>query len=217
MVCRSSHDFPPQHLDSALSIDPSEWARRDVYDLVTSLVVPRPVAWISTLSETGVRNLAPYSYFNLVADHPPHVIFSSIGIKDTLRNIEAVQEFVINLAGRDVMHKLDLTSADVPAEVDEFVLAGVTPIPSVRVRPFRVAQSRAQFECLLAGIIPVGNGNIVIGRVVQIHVAPSIWREGQIVPELYDPVVRLSRRYGALSNEYTPEEQPSAHVLGEGE
>ena len=96
----SSHEAPPEQLRHPLEVNPEDWAPSHLYTLVTSLVVPRPVGWISTMSLAGQLNLAPYSYFNLVADRPPHVMFSSIGVKDTLRNVRETAEFVVNLAGR---------------------------------------------------------------------------------------------------------------------
>jgi flavin reductase (DIM6/NTAB) family NADH-FMN oxidoreductase RutF len=209
----SSHGRPPDLLDVPLELDPSDWTRAQTYDLVTSLVVPRPVAWVSTLSTAGGRNLAPHSYFNLVADCPPHVAFSSIGVKDTLRNILATGEFVVNLAGRRLLAALDATAADVPADVDEFLLAGLTPAPARCVRAPRVAEAPAHLECVLVQVVQVGNGNLVIGRVVHVHVDPSVWKDRRVAPDLLDPVVRVSRRYGALTTVYTAEEPPSAHVL----
>lgn len=209
----SSHGRPPDLLQTPLELDPAEWTRAETYDLVTSLVVPRPVAWVSTLSPTGERNLAPHSYFNLVADCPPHVAFSSIGVKDTLANILATGEFVVNLASQRLLTALDATGADVPPEVDEFQLAGLTPAPARCVRAPRVAEAPAHLECVLVQVVPVANGNVVIGRVVHVHVDPSIWRDRRVAPDLLDPVVRISRRYGALATTYTAEEPPSPHVL----
>ncbi|MDI5978869.1 flavin reductase family protein [Amycolatopsis magusensis] len=209
----SSHAAPPARLGQPLELDPGEWTRAAVYDLVTALVLPRPVAWVSTVSAGGARNLAPHSYFTLVSDHPAHVAFSSIGVKDTLRNIRATGEFVVNFAGQHLLAALDKTAADVPPEHDEFTLAGLTPEPSHRVRPPRVAEARAHFECVLRTVLPVGNGNLVIGEVVHVHVCPSIWAGGRVDTAVFDPVVRLSRRYGVLAKEFTAEEEPSPHVL----
>jgi flavin reductase (DIM6/NTAB) family NADH-FMN oxidoreductase RutF len=210
---RSSHACPPGWLDTSLEIDPSDWTHAEVYDLVTSLVIPRPVAWVSTLSAEGYRNLAPHSYFNLVADDPPHIAFSSIGVKDTLRNIQDTGEFVVNFAGRELLPQLDATGASLLPEEDEFLFAGLTAAPSRKVRPPRVAEARAHMECVLVQVVPVGNGHLTIGRVVHVHVSPSIWKDGGVAPELLDPVVRLSRKYGMLAESFTPEEEPSLHVL----
>src|SRR5437879_1964728 len=209
----SSHSLPPDYLDTALEINPADWTNAQVYDLVTSLVVPRPVAWVSTVSCQGCRNLAPHSYFNLVADCPPYLVFSSIGMKDTLRNILATGEFVVNVASQDLISQLHTTGASVPSDEDEFVFAGLTPAPARKITPPRVAEAKAHMECTLEKVITVGNGNLVIGRIIHIHVSPSVWRAGRIDPELLDPVVRLSRKYGVIGHTFTVEEEPSAHVL----
>ncbi|MEV0727371.1 flavin reductase family protein [Polymorphospora sp. NPDC050346] len=203
----------PRELDEPLEVDPADWSKPDVYQLITSLVVPRPIAWISTVSPAGRRNLAPYSYFSLVADHPPHVAFSSIGEKDTLRNIRATGQFVVNLADQGLLEKLDNSGAHFGPDQDEFLEVGVTPVPSVRVRPPRVREAKAHMECEVAGIHPVGNGNLVLGRVVHVHVEPSVWRNGRVDSTLMDPVLRLSRCYGRLSPEVTAEEEPAPHVF----
>jgi flavin reductase (DIM6/NTAB) family NADH-FMN oxidoreductase RutF len=209
----SSHAFPPERLEAGLEIDPADWTKAQVYDLVTALVIPRPVAWVSTIAPDGRRNLAPHSYFNLVADDPPHVMFSSVGVKDTLRNVRATREFVVNVAGQDVLGALDATGASLPYGDDEFAFAGLSAVPARCVRPPRVAEASAHLECRLVRVLPTGNCNVVIGRVVHLHVDPSIWSDGRVAPELLDPVVRLSRRYGFLRKDFTAEEAPSPHVL----
>jgi flavin reductase (DIM6/NTAB) family NADH-FMN oxidoreductase RutF len=209
----SSHTVPPTMLDAPLELNPADWTKAQVYDLMTALVIPRPVAWVSTVSASGHRNLAPHSYFNLVADCPPHLAFSSIGVKDTLRNIRASGEFVVNIAGHSLIPYIHKTAEELTPEEDEFSFAGVTPVEAHRVRAPRVAEAKAHFECLLSQIVPVANGNVVIGRVIHVHVSPCIWKNGRVDPALLDPVVRLSRRYGAISSTFSPEEEPSAHVL----
>ncbi|MEU2613191.1 flavin reductase family protein [Micromonospora sp. NPDC007271] len=184
-----------------------------MYQLITSLVVPRPIAWISTVDLAGRRNLAPYSYFTLVADHPPHVAFSSIGEKDTLRNIRATGEFVVNVADQRLLKQLDRSAEHFGPGQDEFLEAGVTAVPALRVRPNRVAEAPAHLECELVDVYPVGNGNLVVGRVVHVQVDPRVWRDGRADSRLLDPVLRLSRCYGRLSPEVTPEEEPAPHVF----
>src|SRR5258708_23326116 len=93
----SSHDAPPITLDRALEVGPDDWQAPGFYQLMTALVVPRPIGWISTISESGVRNVAPYSYFNLMGSDPPYVAFGSTGIKDSLRNLRELPEFVANI------------------------------------------------------------------------------------------------------------------------
>ena len=97
----SSHNAPPTELDAPLELDPSDWDQQQIYYLFTGLIIPRPIAWVSTISTDGVLNLAPHSYFNGVASEPPHVMFSSTGVKDTLRNVTATKEFVVNIVSME--------------------------------------------------------------------------------------------------------------------
>lgn len=195
----SSHPEPPSALDRPLELDPEDWPAREVYYLMTGLVIPRPIAWVSTVDAEGNRNVAPHSYFNVVAHDPPHVVFSSSGEKDTLRNVRATGEFVVNLATMDVVEAMNFTATDFPAEEDEFTWAGLAADPSSRVTPPRVAQAAAHLECELREIVRAGNGNLVIGEVVHVHVAERVWRNGRVDPELLDPVCRLAgTRYARL-------------------
>jgi flavin reductase (DIM6/NTAB) family NADH-FMN oxidoreductase RutF len=198
---------------TGLEIDPAALAKPAVYQLITSLVVPRPIAWVSTMDATGRRNLAPYSYFTLVADHPPHVAFSSIGEKDTLRNIRTLGEFVVNVADQSLLDRMDRSAAHYGPDVDEFRESGLTPAPSYRIRPDRVAEARAHLECELVDVHPVGNGNLVIGRVVHVQVDRQVWHDGRADSRLLDPILRLSRCYGRLSPHVTAEEEPAPHVF----
>jgi flavin reductase (DIM6/NTAB) family NADH-FMN oxidoreductase RutF len=188
----SSHPGPPDLLDAPLELTPSDWEARQVYFVMTGLVIPRPIAWVSTLGADGVRNVAPHSYFNVVSHDPPHVIFSSTGVKDTLRNVRATGEFVVNIVTQHVLETMNATAADLPHGEDEFTWFDVTTAPSVAVAPPRVAAAKAHLECRLVHEVPVGNGNLVVGEVVHVHVAPEVWRAGRVDPQLLDPVCRLS-------------------------
>jgi flavin reductase (DIM6/NTAB) family NADH-FMN oxidoreductase RutF len=188
----SSHQAPPVELDAPLELDPDDWEPRQVYFLLTGLVIPRPIAWVSTRSPSGIRNVAPHSYFNVVAHDPPHVIFSSSGEKDTLRNVQLTGEFVVNLVTQDVVEPMNFTATDFPPEEDEFTWAGLTEAPAHSVHAPRVAEAKAHLECRLVQVVPAGNGNIVIGRVRHMHVDPSVWAEGRVDPARYDPVCRLA-------------------------
>lgn len=195
----SSHPHPPETLDDDLELDPAAWETRQIYHLMTALVIPRPIAWVSTVAENGVRNVAPHSYFNIVATDPPHVSFSSTGVKDTLRNVRASGEFVVSLVSSDVVEEMNATAANLPADEDEFDWFSVGTAPSQVVSPPRVAAAAAHLECRLAQEVPVGNGHLVIGEVVHVHVAPRVWRDGRVDPKLLDPVCRLSgSSYGRL-------------------
>jgi flavin reductase (DIM6/NTAB) family NADH-FMN oxidoreductase RutF len=188
----SSHEAPPATLDCALEVGPDDWRSPGFYQLLTALVVPRPVGWISTISKSGERNVAPYSYFNLMGSDPPYVAFGSTGVKDSLRNLREVPEFVANIVTMHLLERMNFTSGDFPREEDEFDWASLTPAPSAKVRPFRVAEAKAHLECEVAQIVNDRNTNIVLGRIVHAHVDPSVWKDGRVDPKLLDPVCRLS-------------------------
>lgn len=183
---------PPPHLDADLELAPDQWATSDVYFLMTALVVPRPIAWVSTVAADGTRNVAPHSYFNLVATDPPHVAVSSIGIKDTLTNVRATGEFVVNLVTGGVLEEMNATAADLPRGEDEFAWFDIADAPSTVVGAPRVRDAVAHLECRAVDEVQVGNGNLMIGEVVHVHVATDVWREGRVDPQLLDPVCRLS-------------------------
>jgi flavin reductase (DIM6/NTAB) family NADH-FMN oxidoreductase RutF len=183
---------PPARLTDPLELDAGDWPTRELYLLLTGLVVPRPIAWVSTVAPDGVRNLAPHSYFNLVSHDPPHVAFSCTGVRDTLTNIRAGGEFVVNVVTAGLVDRMNLTSADFPPEEDEFAWSGLTAVPAARVRPPRVAQARAHRECRLAQEVARGRATLVSGEVVHVHVDASVWRDGRVDPALLDPVCRLA-------------------------
>lgn len=189
---RSSHAHPPESLDRPLEQDPSEWSFQENYHLLTGLVIPRPIAWMSSLSEDGVRNLAPHSFFNAVSADPPHVMVSSTGVKDSVRNIRATKEFVLNIVTMDVIEDMVYTSTDFPPEEDEFVWSGLTAVPSVKIAPPRIAEAKAHLECVFVDEMTLGDATLIFGQVVQIHIDPSVWRNGRVDPTLLDPVCRLS-------------------------
>jgi flavin reductase (DIM6/NTAB) family NADH-FMN oxidoreductase RutF len=212
-----SHPGPPDILDEPLELDPEDWAPREVYFLMTGLVIPRPIAWVSTTSPGGVDNVAPHSYFNLMAHDPPHIVFSSSGPreKDTYRNIVSSGEFVVNLVSQDNVEAMNLTATDFPPEESEFDWAGLTRVPSLQVSPPRVGESRAHLECRLVDVVPAGNGRIIIGRVVHVHVDPTVWRDGRVDPELLDPVCRLAgTRYATLGEVFKLPRPTWADVQG---
>lgn len=194
-----SPSTPPRSLEAPLELAPGDWASRDFYQLLIALVIPRPVGWISTLSSSGVRNLAPYSYFNLMGSDPPYVAFASSGEKDSLTNLRQVPEFVANIATMDLLEKMNFTSTDFPGGQDEFAWAGLTPVAAKTVRPFRVGEAKAHLECEVAHIFDDRNTHIVLGRIKHIHVVPSVWKDGRVDPKLLDPVCRLAGSgYAAL-------------------
>lgn len=191
----SSHPSAPKTLDQPLEVDLGEWDPRESYFLMTALVIPRPIGWISTVSAAGVRNVAPYSYFNLMGSDPFYCAFGSTGVKDSLTNLREVPQFVANIVTMDLLEKMNFTSGDFPGAEDEFGWAGLTPMPSVKVKPARVGEAKAHLECEVVQVVTDRNTNIVIGRIVHVHVDPSVWKDGRVDARLLNPVCRLS---GAL-------------------
>lgn len=163
------------------------------YRLLTGLVVPRPIAWVSTLDAEGRANLAPHSFFTVASAEPPVVQLTSVGRKDSLRNIEATGEFVVNLAPRSLLEQMNRTAATVGPEVDEFELAGLHKHASTAVAPWRVAESPAALECRLERVVAVGDSFLVLGRVLVAAVEDSMLDEhGRPQEWLLDPLARLS-------------------------
>jgi flavin reductase (DIM6/NTAB) family NADH-FMN oxidoreductase RutF len=183
---------PPTHLTRPLDLTPHTWPNQDVYHLLTGLVVPRPIAWVSTLGVDGVRNVAPHSYFALVSHDPPHVVFSATAVRDTLTNVRARGEFVINIVTVDLVEQMNLTATDFPPGEDEFRWAGLTAEPAAAVTAPRVAQAKAHLECRVVTEVAVGTAALIIGEVVHIHVDQGVWRDGRVDPALLDPVCRLA-------------------------
>lgn len=168
-----------------------------------SLVVPRPIGWISSLDPDGRVNLAPFSYFNAVADDPPTVMFSAGGKhlegghKDTPLNVEATGEFVANMATWELREKMNLTSATAPRDWDEFKLAGLTPVPSRLVAPPRVKESPVHLECRYLQTVEVPTSDpdypnkVVFGRVVGIHIDDRVIEDGRVNLAAIRPLARL--------------------------
>jgi len=163
---------------------------RDNFKILVSSVLPRPVAFVSTISAAGVPNLAPFSFFNAVGSSPPAVIFSPCTMrdgrdKDTLINIREVGEFVVHVVPDAIKEGMNETAAAVAPEVNEFDVAGFTPIKSRYVKPPRVAESPVQMECKLVQVVPVGEGplsaNICIGEVLCFHIAEGYLLENGVV------------------------------------
>lgn len=155
------------------------------HDPFNAIVGPRPIGWISSLSRDGVRNLAPYSFFNAFNYIPPIVGFASIGAKDTLRNVQDTGEFVWNLATRPLAEAMNASCAAVAPEVDEFALAGLTPVPSRLVQAPRVAESPVAFECKVTQIVQLQRTDgetvptwLVLGEVVGVHIAQATLKDG---------------------------------------
>jgi flavin reductase (DIM6/NTAB) family NADH-FMN oxidoreductase RutF len=178
--------------------EPGKSGHNLAHDPFLSLVVPRPIGWISTLNRAGVVNLAPYSFFNAVSGRPPMVMFSSIGRKHTLVNAEESGEFVVNLASHGLRFEVNLTSAALPEDVSEAAIAGLELAPSQRVKPPRVARAPAALECRTVQIIPLRgadgaqlDGTIVIGQVVGIYIDDDVIANGAVDLLKIRPLSRL--------------------------
>ena len=167
------------------------------HDPLNAMVAPRPIGWISSVSADGVRNVAPYSFFNLINYTPPLIAFSSMGWKDSVANIAATGEFVWNLATRDLAEAMNATAAAVAAEVDEFDLAGLDTLPSRLVAPARVAASPVAFECRLTQLIRLKDRQgaeldqyLVIGEAVGIHIDSAMLDDGIYQTARPRPILR---------------------------
>jgi len=163
-------------------------------------IVPRPIALVSSLSKSGARNLAPFSFFNGVCSNPPTILFSTVirkdgAHKDTLNNVEATKEFVVNIVSEDFAEKMNITSADFPPDVDEFIESGLTPIPSDLVKPPRVSESRISMECKLTQIVRIGSGPgggcTVFGEIVRFHIADELFNNFRIDPDKLQAIARM--------------------------
>lgn len=185
-----------------MEIDPQETSQKNIYKILTGAVIPRPIGWISSISEDGVPNLAPFSFFNAVGEDPPHVMFSTVRTgdknKDTLNNVLATKQFVVNMATEELVEAMNATSIELPPDGNEFEYAGLTPVPSVKVKPFRVKESPITFECELVHHYSLedhknGGATIMIGRIVMFHVDESVLQDDyKINMETYRPVARLA-------------------------
>ena len=174
--------------------DPATSGAAAFYRLLTALVVPRPIAWVSTRSPEGVDNLAPHSFFTVASADPPMLAFTSIGRKDTLRNVESGGEFVVNLAIEPLIEQVNASATDYPPQLGEFDAVGVRREPSRLVAPPRVADSPAAFECVLHATVGLGGAStLVIGRVVHAAVDESVFVDGHPEIGLLRPLARLGK------------------------
>jgi flavin reductase (DIM6/NTAB) family NADH-FMN oxidoreductase RutF len=167
------------------------------HDPFNAMVGPRPIGWISTQSAAGVRNLAPYSFFNAFNYTPPIIGFASIGAKDSLNNIRETGEFGWNLVTRPLAERMNASCAAVPPEVDEFELAGLTPVASRGIAVPRVAESPVSFECRLTQIVQLEGADgtpvdtrLVLGEVVGVHIARRLLKDGIYDTAAAEPILR---------------------------
>ena len=197
-------------------IDPADGMRPPPlkFSPFKSLVVPRPIGWISSLSVGGIVNLAPYSFFNAVAEDPPCVVYSAGGFhadggpKDSLRNVEESGEFVFNLATFELREQMNRTSAPVARDVDEMEMAGLAAAPSIKVRPPRVRDAAANFECRYLQTVEIpnrkgqGRNAVVFGEVVGIHIRDDVIVDGMIDISKMRPIARLGYNDYAVVDDF---------------
>jgi len=172
-------DYDPAELGSA------------VYPLLNSVVVPRPIAWVSTTSAEGVDNLAPHSFFTIAGIDPPVVQFTSVGAKDSLRNALATGEFVVALCSEPLLEQVNRTGTDYPPDTSEYDAVGLTRESSWLVTPPRVAESPVNLECRLVGTRAFGDCTVVFGQVVHLAVDEAVLRDGRPAVDLLRPLARL--------------------------
>ncbi|HEY96930.1 MAG TPA: flavin reductase family protein [Dehalococcoidia bacterium] len=173
-----------------MKIDPGSLSERQRHLFMGNLVVPRPIALVSTISPEGIPNLAPYSLFNIVCYHPVPIVFytpmrkAGGQKKDSLVNVELTSEFVINLVTEEIAEKMNITSGNYPPEVDEFTVSHLTPVPADLVKASLVKESPFNLECRLYKIVPFGSpdiaGDMIMGEVLRVHVKDELWNDGII-------------------------------------
>ena len=187
-------------------IDPAHLDPRSCYKLLIGSVVPRPIAWTSTVSRDGVYNLAPFSFFTVASRQPPMLCISlgpppeteeggERSVKDTLSNIEETEEFVINIVSLPLSNRMFESSKNLPIDTDEFEKASLTPAPCEVVKAPRVAEAAVSMECLLDRILALGTDHLVIGRMVRFHVRDELFEDGRINVAKLQPLGRLAGNY----------------------
>jgi flavin reductase (DIM6/NTAB) family NADH-FMN oxidoreductase RutF len=206
-----------------VELDPAALPPNGMYKLLIGSVVPRPIAWVSSVDAAGVRNLAPFSYFMAITDDPPTIAFASSfrgagadGKKDTLRNVEATGEFVVNVVDDALAAQMNVTSGDYPPDVDEFQVAGLAPAPSARVAPPRLGGAPIAMECRLERIVPVGRASLVLGRIVHVHVRDGLYdaATGRVDMHRLRPVGRLSGNLYTHVHDIFEMKRPGADYRG---
>lgn len=183
-------------------LDPNDLDSRDVYKLLIGSVVPRPIAWVSTASREGRRNLAPFSFFTVASRNPPTLCIS-IGprtegdqpTKDTLDNMRETEEMVINIVSLPLANAMHESSRTHPPEVDEFKAADLTPAPCEVVEAPRISESLISMECRLDRVLPIGGDHLVLARMLRFHVRDDLYKDGRIDVAALQPLGRLAGNY----------------------
>jgi len=215
--------------EALVEIDPRSMSPLAVYKLLIGCVVPRPIAWVSTVSADGVNNVAPFSFFMGVCNDPPTIAFSSGprgvesatgagGKKDTVRNLEATGDFVVNVVDDTLAERMNLTSGEYPPDVDEFAVAGLTAAPGVKVRAPRVLEAPISMECRVAQIVRVGRGphSLVLGEIVHFHIQNGLYDRGTGRVDMHrlKPVGRLAGQMYSHVHDIFEMTRPDANYAG---
>jgi flavin reductase (DIM6/NTAB) family NADH-FMN oxidoreductase RutF len=210
-----------------LTIDPKELSPAKLQGYLQSAIAPRPIAFASTIDKKGTVNLSPFSFFNIFSSNPPILVFSPArrvrdnSIKHTLINCQDTKQVVINVVNFDIVQQMSLSSTEYPDGVNEFEKAGLTAIPSEIVKPYRVAESPAQFECKVNEIIALGTeggaGNMIICEVLKIHINEAVLDSNGIIdPMKIDLVSRLGGNWYSRANQGLFEVEKPLATLGIG-
>jgi flavin reductase (DIM6/NTAB) family NADH-FMN oxidoreductase RutF len=184
-------------------IDPKTLSSRETYNLLVGAVVPRPIAFITSINEHGTVNAAPYSFFNAIASSPPLVILSVTrkngAMKHTAENILHAKEFVVNIVTEQLLQSMNISSGDFPPEISEIEQSNLTLAPSISIRTPRIAESPVNFECALHRHLEVGNEpvDLIIGEIVQFHVKDELYSLGAIDQKSLRPIARMGGKYYA--------------------
>jgi len=213
-----------------MDVRPQEMAPRECYRLLITSVVPRPIAWVSSISKEGIHNLAPFSFFNALCATPPLLGFCpgirsqelrearGTGVKDTLRNVRETGEFVVNLVPFALAEQMNLTAGEYEATVDEFEVAKLTMRPSQIIRPPQVAESPVSFECKVFQILDFGTetagGSLVIGEILSVHLAEEVLCNGRIDGQRLDLVGRMGGSQYTRTRERFEMERPGLNPPG---
>lgn len=198
-------------------LDFEELSAHERYRILIGSVLPRPIAWVSTLSKNGVPNLAPFSFFTVASSNPPILCFAPAlkqvvvdGVeksvpKDTLKNIQDTKEFVVNIVSQKLAQQMNDTSGEYPEGVNEFEVAKLKAVPSERIKPSRVGESMINFECKLHQIIEFGDqpgaGRLVLGQILCAHVSDTVYQNGRIDLDILEPIGRMAGMYYCTTKE----------------
>lgn len=184
-----------------IAIDPSRNTERDNYKLLIGSIIPRPIAFVTSLAEGGTLNGAPFSYFNVVSANPPMISVSvqrnGSERKDTTRNILQKKEFVVHIVDEDNVEKINATAANLPPDESEILIAGLTEVASTNVNVPGVKEAKIRMECVLERVVPLENedasgSDLILGKIVQFHVSEDIYEDGKIDPRALGAVSRLA-------------------------